>query len=240
MDTRHTVIDPGLAWLDAFCEPGYRVTFAHRVAPRELLTRMGADPATFRRRDAAAAEQAQAQLAWGLSVARAGLHEGWAYAVESTGGHGSGRETLRRVSCGTRALALLRAADGGWGFVLAEEGEVVATRESVSAGRGAGALGDWPWRVGLLGLLAEEPASGQGAGVGARLLALADGALGARLPREQVEWGWLVSAEVGDVCPPAAPVGIGPGVPAPARGRPQGVGAGPGPGVVTGPEGAAS
>ncbi|RMI44992.1 DUF6461 domain-containing protein [Streptomyces triticirhizae] len=230
------MIDPGLAWLDAFCEPGFRVTFAHRLAPRELLTRMGADPATFRRRDAAAAEQAQARLAWGLSVARAGLHEGWAYAVESAGVHGSGRETLRRVSCGTRALVLSRAADGGWAFAFAEGGEVVATRESVSAGRDAGALGDWPWRVGLLD---DEPVAGQWAGAGARLLALAEGALGARLPREQVEWGWLVSAEVGAVSPPAPPVGIGPGVSAPGRGRPQGVAAGPGLGGPR-PEGAVS
>ena len=50
------MIDPALAWLDALCELGFRVTFAHRVAPRELLTRLGADPLTFRRRDAAAAE----------------------------------------------------------------------------------------------------------------------------------------------------------------------------------------
>lgn len=204
------MIDPALAWLDALCELGFRVTFAHRVAPRELLTRLGADPLTFRRRDAAAAEQEQARLVWGRSVARGGLHEGWAYAVESVGFRGAEAGTLRRVSRGTRALALLRTGDGGWGFGLAEDGVVVATGASVAAGGDPGPLGDWPWRVGLVG--SEGDGVSQGAGAGARLLALAEGALGAGLPRDQVEWGWLVSAEVGGVAaPPAAEVRAGRG-----------------------------
>ncbi|WP_141514633.1 hypothetical protein [Streptomyces zhaozhouensis] len=191
MTDGQSVTDSG-CWLDSLCEQGFRVTFARRLAPRELLTRMGADPLAFRRRDPAAAEQAQGRLEWGRSVARAGLHEGWAYAVESVGVPDARVGALRRVARGTRALTLLRTG-GGWGFALAEDGEVVATEASVVAEGPGGPLGDWPWRSGLVGGAPE--ARGE---VAARLLALAEGALAARLPRDQVEWGWLVSAEVGE------------------------------------------
>ncbi|KAB8164682.1 hypothetical protein FH609_018465 [Streptomyces sp. 3MP-14] len=68
-----------VSWIPRFFDLGYRITFARRIAPRELLSRMGADPGSPRRYTAIEAALAQRGVATSHWVARAGLHRGWAY-----------------------------------------------------------------------------------------------------------------------------------------------------------------
>ncbi|MFD7605202.1 hypothetical protein ACFWAN_32815 [Streptomyces mirabilis] len=86
------------------------VVFAEHLTPAELLRRLGAIPDTVRPRTRARARKA-ADSTWAAyrPMVRAGSAGGWAYATQEGGAAQFARpEALRRVSAGTRAVALTR------------------------------------------------------------------------------------------------------------------------------------
>ncbi|MEU2735923.1 hypothetical protein ABZ656_10910 [Streptomyces sp. NPDC007095] len=86
------------------------VVFAEHLTPAELLRRLGAIPDTVHPRTRARAQKS-ADLPWAAyrPMVRAGSVGGWAYATQEGGAAQFTRpEVLRRVSSGTRAVALTR------------------------------------------------------------------------------------------------------------------------------------
>lgn len=84
--------------------------FAEGLTPDELLRRLGALPATLRPRTRERAREAGASP-WAARrpLVRAGAAGGWAYAAQEAGAAQFVRpEVLRRVSAGTRAVALTK------------------------------------------------------------------------------------------------------------------------------------
>jgi hypothetical protein len=190
------VAENEFTWISRVFETGYCVTFAHGVASVELLTRMGGNPEEVAKLTLEQAAQRQAQLAWEQSVARAGVHQGWGFAVEDIGGHGADKGVLSRVSLGTQALALLRTADATCHFMYAEGGEIICSFDpytpTVRRGTDPDRLLTWMEGLGLIPAGAEGPVSGSEV-----MFALAWEAFGAIVPREPVESGRLNSAVVG-------------------------------------------
>lgn len=115
----------GIAWLREAHEFGsdYCVTFARGLAPLELPTRMGCDPATGA--PMGLVDATETYFDTGVETIRAGTSRGWAYAVESTGGHGFEDGVLAAVSAGTEAVLVYGDCNPVAYLIHAENGAIV-------------------------------------------------------------------------------------------------------------------
>lgn len=184
----------GLRWLPEVFDLGFCVTFARGVGPREMLARMGGVPARAVPMTRAEAETEMFTGQDGGPVVRVGWHEGWGYAVESLGVHGSRPEVLRAVSAGTAAVSLLRTAESLLMFKFAENGSMVCSFDvdlpHLRSGKDPDRLLPQMEQLGL------APEVDRGVDTDQAMLALAEAAFGIALPRVQVEAGVLLAARV--------------------------------------------
>lgn len=119
------VVD-GIAWLresfDTYC-----VTFAKGLSVDELVRRMGGDPARIL--PSVSGDDARILARDEGPVARLGIGNGWAFALEPASAEGTDRRTLQRVSAGTEAVMLLNSGMPPYWFVHARDGEIAADFE---------------------------------------------------------------------------------------------------------------
>ncbi len=94
-----------MEWLEKVFGNGFSVTFAESLEARELLLRLGCDAESLEMIDQEDAEERQ--LDDGVTMIRAGVHGGWAYAVQAWGTRVFEDGVLDVVSAGTRAVALV-------------------------------------------------------------------------------------------------------------------------------------
>ncbi|MFJ4094155.1 DUF6461 domain-containing protein [Kitasatospora sp. NPDC089913] len=183
-----------MEWLENVYETGFSVVFAEGLEAGDLLVRLGCDVGSLDLIDQEDAEERQ--LDEGVTMIRAGLYGGWAFAVQAWGARVLEEGILEEVSAGTRALALIRTETLPW-FSYYEDGESVCGFDPGMPWMRDGSDPDRFDRVmSEVGLNPSKEAAEPGSVAG--MLRLAERAFGVGLPYEEVVVGELLGGVVPD------------------------------------------
>ncbi|MFE4973622.1 DUF6461 domain-containing protein [Kitasatospora sp. NPDC056651] len=172
-----------MEWLEEVFDNGFSVTFAEGLEARELLLRLGCDAESLEMIDQEDAEERQLEDD-DVTMIRAGVHDGWAFAVQAWGARVFGDGVLEKVSAGTRALAVVSTASIPW-FTYCEDTDEVCGFDPgmpwIRHGSDPDRFDSVMAEVGL-NPSAQTPEPGSVAG----MLKLAERAFGVGLPYEDV------------------------------------------------------
>lgn len=186
----------GIGWLPDHFRQGFSVTFARGVPPKDLLLRMGCPEESLSMMTREDAEEMD--MDDDVRVIRAGLSQGWGYAVQSWDAHILGEEgdLMSKVSQGTEVVVLVSTATTPW-FAYCENGEIVC---SFDPGTPLGRYGSDPDRflaaMQRVGIVAGGPAPERGA-VEA-MLEMAEVEFGLSLPAADVSGTELLAGIAGE------------------------------------------
>ncbi|GAA1218439.1 hypothetical protein GCM10009665_05430 [Kitasatospora nipponensis] len=185
-------MDGTLGWLTKAFDTGFSVTFAEGLDARTLLLRMGCEPESIDWIDEVDCQGRQ--LDDDIVMIRAGVHGGWAFAVQAWGARALEGGVMAAVSAGTRACTLVSTMTIPW-FAYWEDAEPICDFDPGMPSTRHGTAPDHLNPVmAQVGLDPSPDATGSTSVSG--MLLLAERAFGVTLPYEAVFQGELLGGVV--------------------------------------------